>query len=101
MAMINCPECNSQMSDNAETCAQCGHILEKPSRGFIGTGFKWMFILFNIFMFGLMYMSMGNTEESNNIVQFAAGMGISMLIAMWVMGNVILGGITYLTRVKQ
>lgn len=29
MAMINCPECNREVSDEAEKCPNCGYILQK------------------------------------------------------------------------
>jgi len=33
MAMIDCPECGRQVSDQADTCPACGHPLK---RGFLG-----------------------------------------------------------------
>jgi hypothetical protein len=30
MALINCPECNKQISDKAEICVGCGAPVEKP-----------------------------------------------------------------------
>ncbi len=75
--------------------------MEKKSRGLIGTMFKWMFVLFNIFMAVMAYMSMGNTDESGTVVQIFAGMGIGMLIGMWIAGFIVLGGFTYFTRVKD
>jgi len=75
--------------------------MEKQSRGFMGTSFKWMFIAFNIMMAVLMYLSMGNTEESGTVVKLTAGMGMGMLGAMWMMGNIVLGAFTYFTRVKD
>ena len=74
--------------------------MEQESRGFIGTMFKWMFILFNIFMAVMVYMSMGHTEESGSVVQLGAGMGIGMLAAMWMAGFIVLGAFTYFTRAK-
>ena len=29
MALINCPECKNQVSDQARSCPQCGHPLKK------------------------------------------------------------------------
>lgn len=75
--------------------------MEQQSRGFMGTSFKWMFIAFNIMMAVLMYLSMGNTEESGTVVKLAAGMGMGMLGGMWMMGNIVLGAFTYFTRVKD
>ena len=74
--------------------------MEKESRGFIGTIFKWMFIVFNIVMAIMVYLSMGHTEESNTAVQFGAGMGISMIAMMWAAGFMVLGAFTYFTRSK-
>ena len=31
MALINCPECNKQISDKAEICVGCGAPVEKPT----------------------------------------------------------------------
>ena len=30
MALINCPECNKEISDKAGACPSCGHPMEKP-----------------------------------------------------------------------
>jgi preprotein translocase subunit SecG len=78
-----------------------GAIMAQESRGFIGTMFKWMFILFNIFMAVLVYMSMGHTEESGTAVQVGAGMGIGMLAGMWIAGIMVLGAFAYFTRAKS
>ncbi len=29
MALINCPECNSQVSDKARECPECGHPIKE------------------------------------------------------------------------
>ncbi len=73
----------------------------KKERGLIGTMFKWMFILFNIFMLVLVYMTQTSTDESNILVSIGGGMGIAMLATMWIMGVMVLGGFTYFTRVKD
>jgi len=73
---------------------------EKKSRGLLGTIFKWMFILFNIMMAIMMYMSMGHTDESNAAVQVGAGMGLSMIGMMWAAGFMVLGAFAYFTRAK-
>lgn len=31
MALINCPECNKQISDQAKTCPHCGYSVPKPT----------------------------------------------------------------------
>jgi len=75
--------------------------METQSRGFMGTSFKWMFIAFNVFMGVMMYLGMSSTEESSYLVKLAANMGMGMLGGMWVMGDIVLGAFTYLTRVKD
>ena len=75
--------------------------MEKESRGQLGTLFKWMFIVFNVMMAGMVYFGIGYTEESNTVIQIGAGMGISMLGMIWAAGLVVLGALTYFTRVKK
>ena len=72
----------------------------QKERGFIGGMFKWMWILFNLFMLVLVYLTQIATQESNGFVETVGSMGIGMFIAMWVMGNMVLGGFTYFTRAK-
>ncbi|CAA6805353.1 MAG: Unknown protein [uncultured Sulfurovum sp.] len=73
----------------------------KEERSFIGSMFKWMFILFNLFMLALVYMTQTSTDESNMLVSIGGGMGIAMLAGMWMMGAIVLGGFTYFTRAKN
>ena len=73
----------------------------KKERSFIGSMFKWMFILFNVFMLVLVYMTQTSTDESNALVEAGGSMGIAMLAGMWIMGAMVLGGFTYFTRVKD
>ena len=73
----------------------------KKERSFLGTIFKWMFILFNLFMLGVVYLTQTSTDESNIIVSVGAGMGIAMLAGMWLMGAIVLGAFTYWTRVED
>ena len=36
MALINCPECNKEISDKSEICINCGYKLPKPEPMFQG-----------------------------------------------------------------
>ena len=38
MALINCPECNNNVSDKAEVCPHCGIKLHKPNKFMNSTG---------------------------------------------------------------
>jgi preprotein translocase subunit SecG len=73
----------------------------KKERSLIGSMFKWMFILFNLFMLALVYMTQKSTDESNVLVSTSADMGTAMMAGMWIMGAIVLGGFTYFTRAKD
>ena len=70
----------------------------KKERSFIGSMFKWMFILFNIFMLAMVYMTQTSTDESNALVSTGADMGTAMMAGMWIMGAIVLGAFAYFTR---
>ena len=36
MSLINCPECNKEISDKAKCCPNCGYELPKPEPIFQG-----------------------------------------------------------------
>lgn len=73
----------------------------EKERSLLGKMFKWMFILFNLFMLALVYMTQTSTDESNILVSIGGGMGIMMLAGMWMMGAIVLGAMTYFTRAKE
>jgi preprotein translocase subunit SecG len=73
----------------------------EKERSLLGKMFKWMFILFNLFMLALVYMTQTSTDESNILVSIGGGMGIMMLAGMWIMGAIVLGAMTYFTRAKE
>jgi vacuolar-type H+-ATPase subunit I/STV1 len=73
----------------------------KKERSFIGSVFKWMFILFNLFMLAMVYMTQTSTDDSNFLVSLGGGMGIAMMVGMWIMGAIVLGAFMYFTRVKD
>ena len=73
----------------------------KKERSLMGSIFKWMFILFNLFMLAMVYMTQTSIEESNPLVSTGADMGTAMMAGMWIMGAIVLGGFTYFTRAKD
>jgi len=109
MALIDCSECNAQVSDRATRCVACGFQLQKPRRGFFGVIFKWLFILFNILM-ALWFVSAigitGDTLKEMHSEAEQAGaaigtaIGFSMILGLWVVGDVILGILVLFTRPK-
>lgn len=107
MALIACPECNTQVSDSAFKCTSCGFTIKKPKRGFFGKLFKWAFILFNILMVVWLFSAMGSTADVvNNAASEAekagaavgTAIGMSMLLGFWAIGDIILGALVLFTR---
>lgn len=109
MALINCPECQQEVSDAALKCPKCGVQLRKLKRGFFGKLVKWSFIGFNIFMAiwlisGLSASTEGFQQMSDAEQMGAAvgtGLGAAMVIGIWVVGDFILGLFVLLTRPKS
>ncbi|SKB98956.1 hypothetical protein SAMN05216168_0011 [Kosakonia radicincitans] len=109
MALVNCPECSKEISDSAFKCPSCGHQVRKPTRSFFGKLVKWVFILFNIFMIYSFFVGMGSSSDViNNAASDAeragaalgTGLGVMMLGSLWVIGDIIIGTIVFLTRPK-
>lgn len=107
MALINCPECGTQVSDSAYKCTSCGYTIKKPKRGFFGKIFKWGFILFNIMMAVWLFSYWGSisemvTDTTNEYEQAGAAigatMGTGMLFGLWALGDIILGALVLFTR---
>ena len=42
MALINCPECNKQVSGSAKSCPHCGMDLSEPEGTFGSDPFGWV-----------------------------------------------------------
>lgn len=52
MAMINCPECGTEMSDTALSCPKCGAVKPKPSSNWLGWIGGGLFVLVLILFMG-------------------------------------------------
>lgn len=109
MAMINCPECSSGVSDTALKCPSCGVQLRKPKRGFFGKLIKYSFIGFNILMAIWLVVGMGAATEGMEAMSEAekagtaigAGLGMTMIFGIWVFGDIVLGLLVLFTRPKS
>lgn len=109
MALVKCPECNTEVSDAAMYCVSCGVQLRKPKRGFFGKLFKWGFIGFNILMVIWLFSYWGSVGDLANTASSDAEkagaaiggtIGTGMLFGLWVFGDIILGLFVLLTRAK-
>ena len=94
MALINCPECEAEVSDAALKCPKCGVQLRKLKRGFFGKIVKWSFIAFNIVMALWLFGGMNAATEGMNAMSDAekagaaigTGLGVAMILSVWVFG---------------
>lgn len=109
MALIQCPECSTEVSDMALKCAKCGVQLRKPKRSVFGKIIKWTFVLFNIFMgwwlVAGMHVATKTMETASRGAAHAGaaigtGLGAAMIIGLWGFGDIILGLFVILTRPK-
>ena len=107
MALVNCPECEAEISDAAMDCPKCGVQLRKPKRGFFGNIFKWTFIIFNILMIVWLFAYWGAVSEITSTsgseaeqvgAAIGATLGTGMLFSIWVFGDIILGLFVLFTR---
>jgi len=109
MALINCPECSAEVSDSALKCVKCGVQLRKPQRGFFGKLIKWAFILFNILMVWWLFVGLsaatktmdGTTGAEHAGAAIGTGIAATMIIGLWVFGDIILGLFVLFTRPKS
>lgn len=107
--MINCKECNADVSDGAYKCPKCGVQLKKIKRSIFGKIIKWMFIGFNILMVFWLISYMGTVGEAvttGNEAESAGAaiggtIGTGMLMGVWIFGDIILGMFVLFTRPKE
>lgn len=110
MALINCPECGSEVSNSALDCPKCGVSLNKPKRSIFGKIIKWSFIIFNVVMFLVLFSFCGEvaqiSEQMNDDAAKAgaglgAALGSTVLLGFWAIVDFILGILVLLTRPKR
>lgn len=110
MSQTNCPSCNGVVSPKAFDCPHCGHPIRKPKRGFFGVLFKWMLIVFNMAMLAWLFtylaqigeiMEGAGSEAEQAGAALGGTMGVGFLLVTWVLGDIILGLATLLTRPRK
>ncbi len=79
-------------------------------RGIFGKLFKWGFVLFNILMaiwfFGGLFSVGGQVANESNTARQVGGaigvtLGLSMVVGLWLVGDLILGVLALATRGKM
>lgn len=107
---VNCAACDHAISIQAYDCPKCGHPLRKPTRGFFGWLFKWTLIAFNVIMVLWLFaywssisdmMGAGTSDAEQAGAAIGATMGTAFLLVIWVLGDIILGLGTILTRPRK
>lgn len=109
MALINCPECQAEVSDIALKCPKCGVQLRKLTRTGFGKLVKWGFIGFNILMLIWFVTGMKAATEGIEMMSEAekagatigTGIGAMMVIFIWGFGDIVGGIMMLLTRPKS
>jgi len=85
MALIKCPECGTEVSSDALKCPKCAKQLRKPQRTVFGKIVKWVLVGFNCLMIAwIIFGTMGSWE-----------------LGIWIIGDMVLGLLTLLTRPKS
>lgn len=110
MALVKCKECQTEVSDKAYDCPNCGAILRKPKRTIFGKIIKFSFIGFNILMLIWIISGIGTAAESVGTAASEAeqagaaigtGLGVMFIVMIWAVGDFILGLMTLFTRPKK
>jgi len=102
MALISCPECNAKVSESASKCPKCAFQIRKSERTFFGKLVKWSFIGFNVLMLIWMISGVnGTSDASSNAEKIGTGIGVMLLLMIWVFGDIILGLMVLFTKPKK
>lgn len=109
MALIKCPECQKEVIDSVLSCPACGKQLKNLKRSFFGELIKCFFILFNVFIIYTICIGLREVGEIiNNATSDAekagtvigTGLGLIAIGGLWVIGNIIIGNLVFLTKPK-
>ena len=109
MALVNCPECQTEVSETALKCPKCAVQLRKPTRTGFGKLVKWGFIGFNILMLIWFVTGMNAATEGTQLMSEAeqagaaigTGIGAMLIIGIWGFGDIVGGILMLVTRPKS
>lgn len=93
MSLINCPECNKEISDSARKCPHCGYplkeeveVIYEKKKGFWSTGrlavsiISFVLALFIIYQAYILTIAEAFTGESNS--NGALGIGVALFVIL-------------------
>lgn len=106
--LMNCPSCQKEVSKSANNCPHCGEVLRKPKRGFFGKIVIWAFWGFNLLMVIWIWGGTQSAVETSQGLSGAeaagaaigTGIGFTLLVIIWLIGTILLGIMSMLTRPK-
>ncbi len=110
MAIIKCPECGNEVSDEAFKCPKCGKELKKAKRGIFGKLCIWGFWGWNVLMVIWVWTGCSHSVESINSATSSAEqagaaigstLGLGVVLVLWVLGDIILGLAALFTKPKH
>ncbi len=105
-----CPKCSTELEHEVTSCVACGYRMDFPERSAIGKALKWIFVLFNIAMIIWVLVAMGAFDPVDIDTQKQAlphgterstGMGVSMIVMIWLICNAVLGVLVWDTRARK
>ncbi|MDG1904695.1 MAG: hypothetical protein P8I38_03630 [Arenicella sp.] len=79
MALINCAECHSVVTDTAKKCPMCGVQIRKLTRGFLWGLFKWLFAALTVLMMFWLFSHWEGVGEA--VAHFGSDLAIAPLPA--------------------
>lgn len=97
MALIKCPECSKEVSDNAKTCPNCGRALKPSASVPVLLGISCLIAALVIAFFLPSYL---NPESVAQATEFHTPYLIALIIAVVSLVSVILGFVNMKARRK-
>ena len=103
MALLSCPECQTENSSTAVSCTNCGYAFQVERRGIVGKLMKYIFIWFH---WGLLlamltpFFIASFAPEVSPEHALAAGFGFLFGVLIWFGGALFWGILVYITKGK-
>lgn len=108
MALVKCPECGVEVSNEAFDCPKCGKQLRKPKRGFFGKLCLWSFYLYNVLMVVWLVSGINAASKFEAVSEaekagaaIGTGIGVGLILVVWAIGDIITGLLALMTRPKR